>query len=96
MFDKIKKAFSLIERKEALESEIPETETAPTQAVSVRKAVFSPTEIIPVSDSIGKICALPTVSCPPAIPVAVSGEIITEKTAKAFLHYGIETIRVIK
>ena len=95
-FDKIKRAFSLIERREALKTEIPEIETAPTQAVSVRKAVFSPTEIIPVSDSIGRICALPTVSCPPAIPVAVSGEIITEKIAKAFLHYGIEEIKVIK
>ena len=95
-FDKIKKAFSLIERREALESEIPETETAPTQAVSVRKAVFSPTETIPVKDSIGRFCALPTVSCPPAIPVAISGEIITEKTAKAFMHYGINEIKVIK
>ncbi len=95
-FDKIKKAFSLIERKEALKAEFPETERAPKQAVSIRQAVFSLTETVPVSESVGRICAVPTVSCPPAIPVAVSGEIITDKIAKAFRHYGIEEIKVIK
>lgn len=95
-FDKIKKAFSLIERKEALKADVPETERATKQAVSIRQAVFSPTETVPVSESAGRICAVPTVSCPPAIPVAVSGEVITEKAVRTFIHYGIKEIKVLK
>lgn len=95
-FEKIKKAFSFIEAREALETEFPETENTPRQVLSIRKAIFSPSETIPVSECVGRICATPTVSCPPAIPVAVSGEIITEKTAKAFAYYGIDKIRVVK
>ena len=95
-FEKIKKAFSFVERRKAIEENSVQIEKAPTQAVSIRKAVFSLTEEVAVSEAIGRICAVPTVSCPPAIPVAVSGEIITEKTARAFSHYGIEKIKVIK
>lgn len=64
--------------------------------ISIRDAIFSPAESIPVSEALGRICATPTVSCPPAIPIAVSGEIITEDMLKIFKHYGIEEIRVIK
>lgn len=95
-FDKIKRAFSSIERRKAIEREFVEIEKAPSQAISIRKAVFSLTENVAVNEAVGRICAAPTVSCPPAIPVAVSGEIITEITAKAFSHYGIKQIKVIK
>ncbi|MBR3802357.1 MAG: PLP-dependent transferase [Clostridia bacterium] len=64
--------------------------------LSVRDAVFAVSEEIPVSGSEGRICAVPTVSCPPAIPIAVSGEIITDEHIRMFEHYGIEKIVVIK
>lgn len=64
--------------------------------MSIREAILSPQENIPVKDSVGRICASPTVSCPPAIPIAVSGEMITEKTAALFELYGIDTVSVVK
>ena len=65
------------------------------QAVSIRKAVFAPHETVPVSEGLGRICASPTVSCPPAIPIAVSGEVIGESAMKLFEHYGVKTLEVL-
>ena len=67
-----------------------------TAAVSIREAIFSKQERVSSVDAIGRVCASPTVSCPPAVPIAVSGELITEETAKALIYYGIDHISVIK
>ncbi len=64
--------------------------------MSVRDAVFSGSEEISASKAVGRVCAAPSVSCPPAIPIAVSGEIITKKHVDIFKHYGIEQISVVK
>ena len=95
-FEKVKAAFTLIERKEPLPEERTELITKPIQAVTVRKAVFSPHETVSAEASEGRICACPTVSCPPAIPIAVSGERITAETVKLFRRYNITEIEVIK
>lgn len=64
--------------------------------MSVRAAIFSESEEIPVSQSVGRTAALPSVSCPPAVPVVVSGEVISEEHIKIFDYYGIKKISVIK
>ena len=80
----------------------PGTPTSPLrlrplpQALSVREAIFSPHEILPVSGCIGRVCGQPTVSCPPAIPIAVSGEIITEDVIPVFLACGVTELSVVK
>ncbi len=65
-------------------------------AMSVREAIFSDHEMIPASSSEGKICREMTVACPPAIPIAVPGEIITLDTVKTFGYYGIEKVDVVR
>lgn len=65
------------------------------QAVSIRNAIFSTHEMISIDKAIGRICGSPTVSCPPAIPIVVSGEMIDENAIQIFKHYGIEQIEVI-
>ena len=64
--------------------------------LSVREAVFSPHEEISVEQALGCICAAPSVSCPPAIPVAVSGEIIGEAALELFRHYRIGKVDVVR
>lgn len=64
--------------------------------MSIREALFAPSETVDVEKSIGRICASPTVSCPPAIPIAVSGEKITHEHIELFKIYGINKISVIK
>lgn len=66
------------------------------QCVSIRNAVMSPAEIVDVRDALGRICASPLVSCPPAIPIVVSGELICSAAVELLSHYGIDKIEVIK
>lgn len=66
------------------------------QKLSIREAMFADRERIPVGKALGKICGSPTVGCPPAIPIAVPGEVLNEKAIALFEHYGIDVIEVVK
>lgn len=61
----------------------------PQKAVSVREAMLSPWEMVPVERAAGRILADPCVSCPPAVPVLMAGERITEEAVQSFLYYGV-------
>jgi arginine/lysine/ornithine decarboxylase len=61
-----------------------------------KDAIFAPSETVAVKDSLGRILSSPTVSCPPAIPVAVCGEVIDEDAVKCFEYYNVNTILVVK
>ena len=66
------------------------------QVMTVRQAMFAPHETVPAAEALGRICGAPTVSCPPAIPVVVSGERIGPEAIELFAHYGVETVDVLK
>ena len=70
--------------------------SAPKRAISIRDALFSKNERISTKDSLGHICASVSVSCPPAVPPIISGEIINKETIDILLYYGIDEIEVIK
>ena len=63
---------------------------------SVRAAVFAPQQTIPAAEALGRVCAMPTVSCPPAIPIVVSGERIGPAAIELFERYHVETVAVIR
>ena len=67
----------------------------PTPVLSIREAIFAPSEEISAEDSEGRILSSPSVSCPPAIPIAISGERLTKDSIKLFEYYGIEKISVV-
>ncbi len=66
------------------------------QKVSIRKAIFTEHERVKVKEALGRICASPAVSCPPAIPIVVSGEEVSEAAIKLFEHYGLDSLDVVK
>lgn len=68
---------------------------SPRAEVSIRKAIFAPSERILTRDAAGRILANPCLSCPPAVPIVVSGEKITEDAVAAMLYYGIEYCDVV-
>lgn len=70
--------------------------TKGTRQMSIRQALFSPHETVPAKDALGRICGAPTVACPPAIPIAVSGERIEKAALELFDHYGITSVDVLK
>ena len=63
---------------------------------SVRAAVFAPQQTIPAAEALGRVCAMPTVSCPPAIPIVVSGERVSPAAIELFARYHVETVAVIR
>lgn len=94
-FLRIEKAF------ENLESRKPLTEeklfpTRCEKAMSVKEAIFAPIERISAKNAVGRVCGCPAVSCPPAIPIVTSGEIIDENAVRLFEKYGIFEIDVVK
>ena len=77
------------------------TEQSPKNAVfkrkmSVREATMSPCELLPVSECEGRVLARLGVSCPPAVPIAVSGEVISREMIECFKYYGIDKISAVK
>lgn len=70
--------------------------SVPKRCVSIRDAIFSKQDIIPIENAIGRIFATPTVSCPPAVSILVSGEVITQDAIDVFHYYHIQTVSVIK
>ena len=65
-------------------------------AMPLRRAMFAPQETVPAQKALGRICGAPTVACPPAVPIAVSGERIDREAVELFLRYGLETVDVVK
>ncbi len=93
-FQRLEKAFENIILTKITKEEF--TLSPGKAVVSVREAVLSLGKEISVSQAEGRVCAAPSVSCPPAIPIAVSGEIITAEHIRLFEYYGIEKIVVLK
>ena len=80
-------------------SEAPQTPpqmARPRQTMGIRAALLAPAEEVPVAAAAGRVCAAPTVGCPPAVPVVVSGEEISPDAAAVFCYYGIKTVRVVR
>ncbi len=68
----------------------------PKSAMTLKQALFSVSEEIKTEGSVGRILSVPSVSCPPAVPVVVCGEIIDEAAAKCMKYYGIESCYVVR
>ena len=92
--DRLFRILSSIPKKEPILQE-PPCITSGKPVISIRKALLSPAKKIPAEQSLGMILSSPNVSCPPAVPILVSGERITEEAIEAFRYYGIKTCSVV-
>ena len=77
------------------------TECAPSfspgkRVLSIREAMLSPSERLPVADCIGRILAVPTVGCPPAVPILLCGEVVDAHAVECFRYYRISECCVVK
>ena len=68
----------------------------PQKILTIREAAFRGYEEIPVTKAAGRICASLDLPCPPAVPIAVSGELMTAELAEIMQSFGIEKVRVVK
>lgn len=92
---RLEKALLKIPRLAPIATE-PPTLTLPERVISPREALMSPSEYVTADRSLGRVLAAVTVGCPPAVPIAVSGETINADAVSAFKYYGIDKINVIK
>ena len=65
------------------------------RVMSIRSALLSPGEKVSVACAEGRILSDASVSCPPSVPIVISGERINEDACRMFEYYGIETVDVI-
>lgn len=94
-FEKLETCLCGIERKSVAFNAFPKLERA-RKVMNVRQALFAPSTMMEVSESLGQICSSVTVSCPPAILPVIPGEVISESSIEVMKYYGIETVRVVK
>lgn len=89
----LKKALLSIRKRTALP---PEKAVLPPYrpALSVREAFLLPSRRVPVEEAVGRIAGPVSVSCPPAVPVVISGEVITEAHLPLLRRYGVIALPV--
>ncbi len=93
--DRIAKIMISIPKSEAIKDSMPNFNKL-EQRVSIREAILSPSISLPVEQCLGKVVAIMSVGCPPAVPIAVAGEVIDENAMECFKYYGIKNCYVIK
>lgn len=94
-YQRVRDAFAELSAKTPIETNVPPVEKAEV-CMSIREAMFSSHQVIDIEDAEGEISGSPTVSCPPAVPIVISGERITRNAMELFKYYGIDKIEVVK
>ncbi len=92
---KLIKALLKIKKQAPIKKAPPVLEEA-KKVLTPRQAIFSEFENVKIKNSLNRILATPSVSCPPAVPIIAVGEEIDESAIKAFKYYGIKEVKVIK
>ena len=64
--------------------------------LSIRQAMLSLTQRLPVEQCRGRILGEPSVGCPPAVPMVVCGERIDENALACFRYDGVESCAVVR
>ncbi|MBQ8821969.1 MAG: PLP-dependent transferase [Lachnospiraceae bacterium] len=65
------------------------------RVMSIREAMLSVSEEIPVDEAEGRTLAAASVGCPPAVPIVVCGQRISREAIEIFRYYGVEKCRVV-
>ena len=93
--EQIEVVFQSIELRTAITERMPAM-TKPVRAVSPREAIFSVGRERDICECDGKVLAAATVSCPPAIPIVVCGEVIDGEAIRVMEYYGVKNCRVVE
>ncbi len=88
---RLEDALARIPRKTPVREKPPQLPD-PDPVLSPSEALLAPAEDVPVPECSGRILADPCVSCPPAVPVLISGERIGEAALRCFRYYGISAV----
>ena len=87
-------AFERLERRPP-HRPLPAPEPA-ERVLTPREALFAARETVPVTEAAGRVMASAAVTCPPAVPVAVMGERISEQHVMLMSAYGLTHADVVR
>lgn len=68
----------------------------PKRKMSVRKAILSNSQTLPLNECENRVVSNLNISCPPAVQIVCSGEVIDKKTIEVLSYYGIKECNVVK
>lgn len=61
-----------------------------------RETLYMTSETVPAARAVGRAASGEDASCPPAVPIAMRGEVIDEDTVKVMEYYGIDEVSVLR
>ena len=93
--DRLESALCSIPKRTAITEQAPLL-SIPERRLSVREAMLCDSESLPVCACLGRVLADAGVGCPPAVPIAVCGEVLDAAALAAFAYYGISHCSVVK
>lgn len=93
-FDRLEKALLACEPKPV--PPMPDLPSPAPQILSIREAALAPAELVPLHRAEGRICGPVQVPCPPAVPIAVSGEQLTKDWLALMEYYGMEKAAAVR
>lgn len=91
----IYRVMSALKKRERIPDVPPQIPTL-TAVLSIKQVLISETETLPIEQCVGRIFAGINASCPPAVPIAVCGELIDHDVIKLLRYYGEEWCEVLK
>lgn len=94
-FSRLREVLVTLPQKEPVLGLPPVIPQAAPPAMPPKKALFAPAESVPLRAALGRVLAAPSVSCPPAVPIAFCGERLTAEHLAAFAYYGISAVTVV-
>ncbi len=68
---------------------VPALPAPPEQVLAMRTAALAPAELVPLREAEGRVCGPVQVPCPPAVPIAVSGERLCAPWLSLMAYYGL-------
>lgn len=94
-FDRVEHVLAQIDPRSAITVKAP-PRPEPQRILSIRDALLSPREYVSCAQARDRVLADACVSCPPAVPILIPGELITAEAVNCFNYYGIEKLAVLK
>ena len=93
-YKRLKKVFSKIKReKEIIRPTFKKLE--PVRKMSIKDALLAKSETIKVEDAEGRILSSTNISCPPAVPIMFSGEVVDKNAIKVMKYNNINYCKVV-
>lgn len=92
---KLQRVLCSVTKMKAVKTNFPKLSPLPA-ALTPRQTLFCESEILPLEQCLGRVCAAAALSCPPAVPIAVCGEVLTKEALSCLAYYGIKQCAVVK